>query len=63
MKRLIRVPFLGVNDTECVLIRWEVDAGTRVTKGTTICSVETTKSVIEIEAEVEGQFASLDTTD
>ncbi len=59
MKRLIRVPFLGVNDTECVLIRWEVDAGTRVTKGTTICSVETTKSVIEIEAEVEGQFFPL----
>lgn len=54
MNRLIRVPFLGVNDTECVLIRWEVDAGAKVNKGTTICSVETTKSVIEIEAEAEG---------
>ncbi len=54
MKRLIRVPFLGVNDKECVLIKWEVEVGAKVTKGTTICSVETTKSVIEIEADAEG---------
>jgi len=50
----IKVPFLGANDTEGVLLEWAVQAGAAVAVGTTLCSVETTKAVIEVAAEAEG---------
>jgi len=50
----IRVPFLGANDSEGILLAWTVDSGSQVSAGHPICTVETTKTVIEVAADVDG---------
>lgn len=54
MKNLIRVPFLGANDTDCELVEWLVGDGESVKSGVTLCAVETTKATNEIHAEFDG---------
>lgn len=48
------VPQLGVNDNEVRIVAWHVSEGEKCRTGQIICSVETTKAVIEIEAQAEG---------
>ncbi len=54
MKRLIRLPQIGVNDDTAFLIEWLVEPGRQVHPGQALCTVETTKSVVDIEAEQTG---------
>lgn len=54
MKALIKIPKLGVSMTEAVLVEWLVADGTKVEVGTPIYSVETDKSVQEVESPVAG---------
>lgn len=54
MKQLIKVPFMGANDRSCDLIEWAVKSGETVKKGQAIAVVETTKAMIEIEADCGG---------
>ncbi|HXB06415.1 MAG TPA: hypothetical protein VNW04_04850 [Puia sp.] len=55
MRKIIEVPFLGVNDTECRIISWEAGDGA-VAKGTLLCVLETTKTTFDIEAELDGYY-------
>ena len=54
MKRTIKVPYLGVNDSDCKLSSWEVAEGSFVKAGTLVCVVETTKTSFEVFSETEG---------
>ena len=54
MKYLIRLPQIGVNEDTAFLIEWLVEPGQQVHPGQALCTVETTKSVVDIEAENAG---------
>src|SRR5690606_33539632 len=54
MKYLVKIPFMGANDQICHVIEWAVEDGSAITKGQLICSIETTKAVIEIDADDDG---------
>jgi UDP-perosamine 4-acetyltransferase len=53
----ILAPRVNANDDSIHLIRWLVESGRWVESGTPIAEVETTKAVVEIEAEGSGYFA------
>ncbi len=54
MKHLIQLPQIGVNEDTAFLIEWLVEPGQPVHPGQALCTVETTKSVVDIEAESAG---------
>ena len=54
MKSLIKVPFLGANDSDCELVEWAVDEAEWVTSGTFLCALETTKATNEVHADFDG---------
>lgn len=54
MNRLVKIPFLGVNDTECKLVEWRVQNGSTVHAGQVVAIVETTKAVVDVEVTAEG---------
>ena len=58
IKQII-VPQVGPNDTKGTLIEWNVKDGDKVQKGDIIFSLETTKSVVEIESEYNGVIVTL----
>ena len=51
MKRLIKVPFLGSNDSDCELVEWSVDQAEEVKSGTFLFALETTKAINEVIAD------------
>jgi sugar O-acyltransferase (sialic acid O-acetyltransferase NeuD family) len=54
MMHIVRMPGVNANEDSATLVRWAVEDGALVRRGQYICDVETTKSAVEIEAEVEG---------
>ncbi|MBF0193505.1 MAG: 2-oxo acid dehydrogenase subunit E2 [Magnetococcales bacterium] len=50
----IIVPQINVNDTSVFVVEWLVDAGSKVEVGDPVVAVETSKSVVEVEAETVG---------
>ena len=46
----ILVPRMGLSVEEVTIVEWMIEDGQSVTKGQTVCTVETDKSTIEIEA-------------
>ena len=54
MKRLIKVPFLGSNDSDCELVEWSVDQAEEVKSGTFLFALETTKAINEVIADFDG---------
>lgn len=54
MSTEIRIPKLGISMEEAVLTEWLVADGGRVEVGATLYSLETDKSVQEVEAPVAG---------
>lgn len=56
MRKIIEVPFIGVNDTQCLVSAWQTDGNAAVKKGTIICILETTKTAIDVEAEFDGYY-------
>ena len=59
MKKIIRIPYLGTNDIDCILASWNVTAGESVTKGQVVCTLETTKTTFDIESDEAGFFYPL----
>lgn len=55
----IRIPKLGMSMTEAVLAEWLVADGSTVAAGTPIYSIETDKSVQEIESPAAGTLRIL----
>lgn len=56
----LRIPAAGDSVTEVQIVEWTVDNGASVTEGEVIYSVESDKSVLEIEAPVSGTLAILE---
>jgi sugar O-acyltransferase (sialic acid O-acetyltransferase NeuD family) len=54
MKIWVRVPQISVNEEEVNLIEWRKNTGERVEKGDVICVLESSKAVLEMEAEASG---------
>ena len=50
----ILAPMLSVNEPEAQVIELFVTTGAKVSVGDPLCTLETTKATIEVEAEVEG---------
>lgn len=50
----IRMPSVSANEDRVLLAQWLCDSGTKVRRGDTICTVETTKATVEVEAEADG---------
>ncbi|NIA13201.1 MAG: hypothetical protein GWP08_03905 [Nitrospiraceae bacterium] len=53
------MPQLGVNDTEAIIVEWNVAPGDRVELGQVLAEVETTKATFELECESPGHFYPL----
>lgn len=53
---VMRVPQVSVNDVEATLVAWLVSPGEAVSKGQVIGEIETTKAIVEVEAEADGYF-------
>jgi UDP-perosamine 4-acetyltransferase len=53
----IPAPRINANDDSVRVIRWLVDPGTWIEPGTPIAEIETTKAVVEVEAEQSGYLA------
>lgn len=51
---LLKLPQTNPNDTEAVILKWELPDGSQVRQGQTVCTVETAKSVYEIESSAAG---------
>jgi pyruvate/2-oxoglutarate dehydrogenase complex dihydrolipoamide acyltransferase (E2) component len=56
---LLRMPKIGMEMTEAVLVRWLVDDGTTVERGSPIYEIETDKVANEIEAPASGTLRRL----
>jgi len=56
MKNILvqKVPQIGVNDNEVRIVEWYIDEGEEVETGKTLCQIETTKSIIDVDAETDG---------
>lgn len=50
----IKMPSISANEDEVLLAQWLHDSGDMVRRGETICTVETTKATVEVEAEANG---------
>ncbi len=55
----ITIPLLNPNEPEALLSELHVEEGQRVAAGDLICTLETTKSTAEVEAEAEGYIIGL----
>ena len=54
MGLIVRMPLINVNDPSAVLVRWLHADGASVSKDEPICVVETTKSAVDVCADVDG---------
>ena len=59
MGMIVRMPLLNVNDESAVLVLWLCADGATVRKNDPICVVETSKSTVDICAEVDGILRKL----
>lgn len=55
----IRVPKVGMDTTEVVLTKWLAKRGDRVKKGVPLLELETEKTTLALESEVEGTIAEI----
>lgn len=56
----LRIPAAGDSVTEVQIVEWTVNNGASVTEGEVIYTVESDKSVLEIEAPASGTLAILE---
>lgn len=54
-----KIPMVSVNDEEVTLVSWIRNKGDYVKKGEPICEIESTKAIVEVEAEEEGYLYPL----
>lgn len=54
MAEIVAMPKLGFDMAEGTLVRWVVDEGAEVSKGTVLAEIETDKATVEVESSAEG---------
>lgn len=55
----VHLPKAGANEVSGIIKRWAVDTGQKVRRGDLLAEIETTKAVVEVEAESDGWFFPL----
>jgi acetyltransferase EpsM len=58
----VQFPLINANEPEAILAAVHVQPGQHVTRGEVLCTLETTKSVADLSAEVDGYVAGLQHT-
>lgn len=53
-KKIINTPQLGVNDLSAEIIEWLISDGQEILIGDLLCTIETTKTVVDIESDANG---------
>jgi len=53
------LPQLNANDSVATLVKWLVEEGANVTKGDVICSIETSKAIVDLESDFSGKIVQL----
>ena len=53
------MPQLNANDSVATLVKWLVEEGANVTKGDVICSIETSKAIVDLESDFSGKIVQL----
>ncbi len=53
------LPQVSTNETSATLVEWMKPDGARVRAGESVCAIETTKSVFEVEADADGYLYAL----
>ena len=53
------MPQLNANDSVATLVKWLVEEGANVTKGDVICSIETSKAIVDLESDFSGKLVQL----
>jgi sugar O-acyltransferase (sialic acid O-acetyltransferase NeuD family) len=56
---LVRLPLVAANEDSATLVRWRKNSGELVRSGESVCDVETTKAVVEIEAPGDGYLRQI----
>jgi len=56
---IVCLPQVGANDEYAMLVEWNKDSGEHVKKGSVICTVETSKAVYDVEADIDGFLVPL----
>jgi len=56
---LISIPVININDDSATLTRWLVESGSKVRAGSSICELETTKSITELTSPSDGYIETL----
>lgn len=56
----LRIPAAGDSVTEVQIVEWSVDTGSQVSEGQVIYTVESDKSVLEIEAPASGTLTIIE---
>lgn len=54
MSVAVRAPAVSVNEESVLLVAWHKDDGAFVRRGEVLCTVETSKAAVEVEAEADG---------
>jgi pyruvate/2-oxoglutarate dehydrogenase complex dihydrolipoamide acyltransferase (E2) component len=59
MRVEIKIEFLGEGADSAVFLQWNKQKNEKVVKGEVVCEVETYKSVVQVEAPIDGVLADL----
>ena len=54
MERIVKMPRMGMNVDEGIIVEWHVKEGQSFSKGDALYSIETDKTTAEIEAPCDG---------
>lgn len=56
---VVKVPQLGTNDQVAILVEWHISEEEKVSVGDILCTLETSKAIFDVEAEVAGHVLCL----
>jgi sugar O-acyltransferase (sialic acid O-acetyltransferase NeuD family) len=57
--KLLKVPQIGVNDKSADVVEWKAEEGCYVSRGDIVCVIETTKAILDVQAENSGYLGKL----
>ena len=59
LTKLVIVPQIGVNDESADVVEWKAEEGSYVSRGDIVCVIETTKAILDVQAENNGYLGKL----
>ena len=59
MSNIIKMPMVSPNDETAILVQWHKSNNDLIRRGESVCSIETTKAMVDVEAEADGYLVRL----